>query len=291
MAGHCPTGEAKAMRYKELKQLKESFTVSEPKGLRGPAVADIQKALKALGFSVGPMGVDGIMGPYTEKGIKDFQTAAKMPTITGHPDQETVAHINKTLTANPEAAASLTPSTDADVKGSKGQKKLPPLKMDAATSGKVGDLLNFIARYESGGDYNIMVGGKRGNLTSMTVGNILDMQKNMISRGHESTAIGRYQYIRKTLANTAAQMGMDVNSTKFDEKTQDALAIQTLRTIGLEDWLSGKLDDGTFLNKVARIWAGIPKTSGGSAHAGVGSNKAGVNADVALNTLQDIRTA
>ena len=117
MAGHCPTGEAKAMRYKELKQLKESFTVSEPKGLRGPAVADIQKALKALGFSVGPMGVDGIMGPYTEKGIKDFQTAAKMPTITGHPDQETVAHINKTLTANPEAAASLTPSTDADVKG------------------------------------------------------------------------------------------------------------------------------------------------------------------------------
>lgn len=106
------------MRYKELKQLKESFTVSEPKGLRGPAVADIQKALKALGFSVGPMGVDGIMGPYTEKGIKDFQTATKMP-ITGHPDQETVNHINTVLDANPEAAAGLTPSTDADVKGRK----------------------------------------------------------------------------------------------------------------------------------------------------------------------------
>ena len=105
------------MRFREVTQLKESFTVSEPKGLRGPAVADIQKALKALGFSVGPMGVDDIMGPYTEKGIKDFQTAAKMPSITGHPDQETVAHINKTLEANPEAAASLTNSTDADVKG------------------------------------------------------------------------------------------------------------------------------------------------------------------------------
>ena len=107
------------MRFREVTQLKESITVSEPKGLRGPAVADIQKALKALGFSVGPMGVDGIMGPYTEKGIKDFQTAAKMPSITGHPDQETVAHINKTLEANPEAAVSLTPSTDEYVKGRK----------------------------------------------------------------------------------------------------------------------------------------------------------------------------
>jgi muramidase (phage lysozyme) len=136
-----------------------------------------------------------------------------------------------------------------------------------------------------------MVGGKRGTLTSMTVGEILNMQKDMIAKGHESTAIGRYQYIRKTLADTAAQMGMDVNRTKFDEKTQDALAIQTLRTIGLENWLAGKLDDGAFLNKVAQIWAGIPKTSGKSAYAGVGSNKAGVGADVALNTLQDIRTA
>ena len=185
-------------------------------------------------------------------------------------------------------------STNIDVKVSAGGQaggKLPPLKMDSATSGKVGELLNFIARYESGGDYNIMVGGKRGNLTSMTVGEVLDMQKGMRARGHESTAVGRYQYLRSTLADTAAQMGMDVNSTKFDEKTQDALAIQTLRTIGLEKWLDGKLDDGTFLNKVAQIWASIPKTSGGSAHAGVGSNKAGVNADVALNTLQDIRTA
>jgi muramidase (phage lysozyme) len=103
--------------------------------------------------------------------------------------------------------------------------------------------------------------------------------------------VGRYQYIRKTLAGTAAQMGMDVDSTKFNEKTQDSLAIQTLRTIGLENWLDGKLDDGAFLNKVARIWAGIPTTSGGSYYTGVGSNKAGVNTDVALNTLQDIRTA
>lgn len=112
------------MRFREVTQLKEGFTVSEPNDTRGPAVADVQKALKAFGFSVGPMGVDGILGPYTEKAIKDFQTAAQMPAITGHPDQETVAHINATLAANPEAAAGLTPSTDADVKGGKSASKV-----------------------------------------------------------------------------------------------------------------------------------------------------------------------
>jgi peptidoglycan hydrolase-like protein with peptidoglycan-binding domain len=111
------------MRFREVTRLNESFTVSEPNGLRGPAVADVQKALKAFGFSVGPMGVDGILGPYTEKAIKDFQTAAKMP-VTGHPDQETIQHINTTLQANPEVAANLTPSTDADVKGKKSASKI-----------------------------------------------------------------------------------------------------------------------------------------------------------------------
>jgi len=74
--------------------------------------------LKALGFSVGPMGVDGILGPYTEKGIKEFQKLVQMP-VTGHPDQETVDHLNKILQDNPTLAAGLTPSTDADVKGRK----------------------------------------------------------------------------------------------------------------------------------------------------------------------------
>jgi len=106
------------MRFKELKLINESFTVSKPEGLRGPAVADIQKTLKALGFSVGPMGVDGILGPYTEKGIKEFQKLVQMP-VTGHPDQETVDHLNKILQDNPTLAAGLTPSTDADVKGRK----------------------------------------------------------------------------------------------------------------------------------------------------------------------------
>jgi conjugal transfer mating pair stabilization protein TraG len=267
-------------------------TLDVPTGRRGPAVRDVQQALLALGYKLPTHGADGIRGPETVAAVKEFQQANNL-TVDGDPGPETVAALNKVIASK---GIAITKSTPADVKvsasgGGQAGGKLPPLKMDSATSGKVGELLNFIARYESGGDYNIMVGGKRGNLTSMTVGEVLDMQKGMRARGHESTAVGRYQYIRSTLADTAAQMGIDVGSTKFNEKTQDALAIQTLRTIGLEKWLEGKLDDGAFLNKVAQIWASIPKTSGQSAHAGVGSNKAGVKSDVALNTLQDIRTA
>jgi peptidoglycan hydrolase-like protein with peptidoglycan-binding domain/lysophospholipase L1-like esterase len=269
---------------------KPAEVLSVPTGRQGPEVADVQKALLALGFKLPQHGVDGVRGSETVAAVKEFQQANGL-VVDGDPGPETIAALNKVV-AN--KGIKIEKSTAKDVKVSSGGQasgKLPPLKMDSATSGKVGDLLNFIARYESGGDYNIMVGGKRGNLTGMTVGDVLNMQKDMIAKGHESTAVGRYQYIRKTLAGTASQLGINLDSTKFDEKTQDALAIQTLRTIGLESWLDGKLDDGAFLNKVARVWASVPTTSGGSYYSGVGSNKAGIKTDVALNTLQDIRTA
>lgn len=269
---------------------KPTETLSVPTGRQGPAVRDVQQALLALGYKLPQHGADGIRGPETVDAVKQFQQANNL-AVDGDPGEETVGALNKLIASK---GIKIVKSTPADVKVSAGGEasgKLPPLKMDSATTGKVGELLNFIARYESRGDYNIMVGGKRGNLTSMTVGEVLDMQKDMIAKGHESTAVGRYQYIRKTLAGTAAQLDMDVNGTKFDEKTQDALAIQTLRTIGLENWLAGKLDDGAFLNKIARVWASVPTTSGGSYYQGVGSNTAGVKTDVALNTLQDIRTA
>ena len=270
---------------------KPAETLAVPTSRRGPAIADVQKALLALGYKLPTHGVDGIRGPETVAAVKEFQQANNL-AVDGDPGPETIAALNNVVAAK---GIKIEKSTEKDVKVSAGRGQtsgsLQPLKMDSATEGKVGELLNFIARYESAGDYNIMVGGKRGKLTSMTIAEILDMQKDMIAKGHESTAVGRYQYIRKTLAGTVAQMGLDVNSTKFDEKTQDAIAIQTLRSIGLESWLAGKLDDGAFLNKVARVWASVPTTSGGSYYAGVGSNKAGIKSDAALNTLQDIRTA
>jgi len=276
---------------------KQSTSVlSVPDSRQGPEVADVQKALLALGYKLPTHGVDGIRGPETVAAVKEFQQANNL-TVDGDPGPETIAALNKIIASK---GIKIEKSTEKDVKyagagsarGGVGTSKAPALMTDANTKGKLGDILNFIARYESNGNYNIMVGGKTAKLTDMTISQVLDMQKDMIKRGHESTAVGRYQYIRSTLAGTARQMGLDIDKIKFDERTQDMLAVHTLATsCGLDDWLDRKIDDGEFLNKIAKIWASVPTTGGGSYYAGVGSNKAGVKTDVALNTLQNIRTA
>ena len=271
-------------------------TLSVPTGREGPEVADVQKALLALGYKLPTHGVDGIRGPETVAAVKEFQQANNL-TVDGDPGPDTIAALNKVIASK---GIKIEKSTEKDVKyagaggarsGVVGSKRSRDLLTKSPSKGKLGDLLDFIAKYESNGDYNIMVGGKRANLTNMTIAEVLDMQKEMIARGHESTAVGRYQYIRKTLAGTAKQMGLDINKIKFDQLTQDMLAVHTLTmSCGLDDWLDKKINDGEFLNKIAKIWASVPTTGGGSYYQGVGSNKAGTSTDVALNTLKDIRT-
>jgi hypothetical protein len=85
-------------------------------------------------------------------------------------------------------------------------------------------------------------------------------------------------------------MGLNPATTVFNQQTQDAIATYTLRSIGLDKWLNGQMTDEDFLNRVAKIWAGIPTTAGVSAYQGVGSNKAGTSSQNALTALQNIKT-
>jgi muramidase (phage lysozyme) len=132
-------------------------------------------------------------------------------------------------------------------------------------------------------------GKRRPQILDMTLSQLVN---DMRSRGNRygSSASGRYQYIRKTLQGVAGSMGLDMDNTKFDEKTQDAIAIYHLRrSHGLDKWLAGRMSDKDFLNKLAGTWAGIPKSTGGSAYAGVLDNKAGMSANAALGSLDQIK--
>lgn len=264
------------------------FIINVPTGNKGPDVADAQKALVALGHDLPRFGVDGIKGPETANAIRGFQTKAGLPT-TGNLDQKTVDALN---TAVKQKGIKLQKSTSADVKGRVDARSLPPLSTDSVTQGKIGELLNFIARYESNGNYNIILGGKTMPLTKMTIDQIFQLQRDMVRSGKESSAVGRYQYIRKTLEQEVAQMGLDPSKTLFDEKTQDKIAIHTLRTTArLDDWLAGKQSDEQFLLRLSKIWASLPDPrTGGSFYAGVGSNKAGLGNQTALNTLSKIQS-
>ena len=61
-------------------------------------------------------------------------------------------------------------------------------------------LLNYIGNLESpNGVYDVLVGGKRKDLSGMTIGEVMKFQSTMRKNGHETTAVGRYQILKGTL--------------------------------------------------------------------------------------------
>lgn len=242
------------------------------------AVKELQTQLAKLGYSVGSTGVDGKYGPRTTRAVRAFKKDNK---IAGDGLSVSAADLKTLATAKP-AVTPLPKVTGKDAFGS--------LSQDSVTQGKVGQVLDLIAGPESGGRYDaVYPGKKRPQILNMTLDELYRDQR---KRGNASgsSASGRYQYIRKTLQGVARSMGLNTSTTKFDKKTQDEIAIYHLRrSHGLDKWLAGRMSDEDFLNRLAGTWAGIPKTSGVSAYAGVLDNKAGMSASGALASLDKIK--
>ena len=153
--------------------------------------------------------------------------------------------------------------------------------MDFSTpSGNVvGRLLEYIGKKESNGNYNILVGGKtESNLTNMTIAEVLEYQRGMRQRGHESTAVGKYQIIKGTLESLIKE-GYASPSDKFNASIQDRLATGLLKRRGLEKYQSGKLSKDQFADNLSKEWASLPYNTGQSYYAGVGSNKSSGSRD------------
>lgn len=250
------------------------------------AVKQMQRSLESIGYTVGSTGIDGKYGPRTAAAVSAFKKDYKLPGDGS--SMNAAAH--KMLD---DVVSGKVPKVERPTQVEKVTGSLPPLATDAVTQGKVGEVLNFIARYESRGNYNITLGGTTAPLTKMTLAQVYDYQDQMRRAGKESTAVGRYQYIKSSLQDVAKQLGLDPNTTVFDEKTQDAIAIADMRRrAGLDNWLAGSTSDERFLENLSRIWAGLPSPSKGgpSFYSGVGSNAAGVGLQAALSTLQNINT-
>lgn len=148
------------------------------------------------------------------------------------------------------------------------------------------NILDLIGKYESGGDYNKLVGGKTAPLTTMTVGEVLKYQGGMKARGHESTAVGKYQIIKGTLESLIKE-GVVKETDVFSPETQDKLAKALLNRRGYQDYLSGKITKSQFIDQVAKEWAAIATSSGESAYKGIGTNKAAAGAREQLSRLLD----
>ncbi len=158
-------------------------------------------------------------------------------------------------------------------------------------------LLDFIAKHESGGNYNIVWGGINRKhrppkpLTSMTVGEVLNWQDS-IDRLYQSEAAGKYQIMEDTLRNLYKEAGLTLNSM-FDEAGQDKLATTLLKRRGLDKYLSGHLSVEDFCNNLAKEWASLPVVSGPkrgkSYYSGDGLNKALVDVSPFIEAVRAIK--
>ena len=186
----------------------------------------------------------------------------------------------------PEAGA---PDAEPGTADADAELGTPAADSDSATK----RVLDFIASKESGGDYNKRNGGSRANLTRMSIAQVLESQRRFRTwPGATSSAVGRYQYIRSTLAEMVRVMNLDINTTLFDAATQDAIAVKDMqRRCKLNEWLAGDITDAQFMNLLSRVWAAIPNSSTGqSTYQGVGNNTAGMTAQSGLQQLAAIRT-
>ena len=108
--------------------------------------------------------------------------------------------------------------------------------------------------------------------TQMTIAQIFQWIKDTPGQPH---AIGKYQFIPKTLARVVRKAGVSP-AARFSPAVQDRLGDVLLAEAGLQRFRSGKLSRVAFMNNLAKIWAGLPNSSGKSHYDGYAGNKASI---------------
>ncbi len=166
-------------------------------------------------------------------------------------------------------------------------------------------LLDFIAQFESAGNYNARfaaAGNQDPRFTEMTLRDVLRWQGDFVRKGSPSSAVGRYQIIRKTLETLIDGLTLDPPAVRFDEHIQDRMATRLLEARGLKKYLAGELSPEGFANSVSREWAALPIVTndfpdhqgragrrGFSFYAGVGNNKAHAGIESYLRAVRAVR--
>jgi hypothetical protein len=147
---------------------------------------------------------------------------------------------------------------------------------------------DLIASVESQGDYNVVTGGKKYSLTSMTIGEVQNLQKQLIAEKKNSAA-GKYQIKYTTLRENIGKVGLSTGD-KFDEKNQELLGEHLIKKRGYSQYAANPTPEGKagFLANLAQEWAGLPRGPDNlSYHHNDGVNKAGITWEAALKRFGD----
>ncbi len=111
--------------------------------------------------------------------------------------------------------------------------------------------------------------------TRMTIQEIYDWIAATPGQPH---AIGYYQFIPSTLRRLVAMLDLPPDQV-FTPRLQDRLADILLAEAGLHALGRGEIDRHTFMNNMAKIWAGLPNATGKSHYDGYAGNRAALSWD------------
>lgn len=145
--------------------------------------------------------------------------------------------------------------------------------MGAATKDPMANaLLDFISIRESNGNYDAYLGAIDATGTWMdgdvqgTISDVYDFQRQRVDDGAVSSAVGRYQFIQRTLSQLVQQLGIPLQ-TPFTPALQDQLGTALLNIRGYGRWRNGQIDDQTFMHNLSCEWASLPDPmNGGKSH-------------------------
>lgn len=121
-------------------------------------------------------------------------------------------------------------------------------------------LLDFIGGIEAPGGYGVIYANKQGKLkkplTQMTLDEVIAAQAGW-SKNHGSSAAGRYQFMRATLRELKAELGLR-GEQLFSADLQDRLGFHLLKRRGYEKYVNHQLGPVGFGKALAQEWASLP---------------------------------
>lgn len=135
--------------------------------------------------------------------------------------------------------------------------------MDKTIPAPAAILLDFIGEIEVGRKgiegYDVIYSHAQNRLpkpiTQMTVAELQGHQAS--GWPAKSTASGRYQFMRATLADLRKELGLR-SSQVFDPNLQDRLGYHLLKRRGYDDFMAGKISSTEFGKRLAMEWASLP---------------------------------
>ncbi len=141
---------------------------------------------------------------------------------------------------------------------------------------KINFLLNAIGEaegsrpsYWGGNPYDLVIGKRKGikPVSEMTISEVKSFQRQLVLKGLPSGAVGKYQFINKTLLELQSKLKFR-DSDVFSADLQDKMAMKLLDIRGLKDFLNDKLPLKNFMKNLSKEWASLPNPDTGKSYYG-----------------------